>query len=169
MPALETHRMKDIAKDFSTKSDKIRALSDAGFERADIARFLDIRYQHVRNVLVGTRPARAANDIAGSSTNRMAHESGAGPVPVRRGLKARVQLGSGGRIVVPAEMRAAMNVSEGDILLAWVADGELRLLSQQTAVRKAQGIVRRHVPEGVSLVDELISERRDEARRESEQ
>lgn len=169
MPALETHRMKDIAKDFNTKSDKIRALSDAGFERADIARFLDIRYQHVRNVLVGTRPARGASNSAGGTSNRTERRPGAGPVSARTVLKARVQLGSGGRVVVPAEMRSAMGVSEGDILLAWVADGELRLLSQETAVRKAQEIVRRHVPEGVSLVDELISERRDEARRESEQ
>ncbi len=35
-----------------TKSAKIRALNDAGYERTEIAKFLDIRYQHVRKVLV---------------------------------------------------------------------------------------------------------------------
>lgn len=35
-----------------TKSAMIRELSRQGFERADIARVLNIRYQHVRNVLV---------------------------------------------------------------------------------------------------------------------
>lgn len=168
MPALETHRMSDIAREFSTKSAKIRALSDAGFERADIARFLDIKYQHVRNVLVGSRPVRKpvlqASHVSKGDASDPGRESGVG----NRTLKARVQIGSGGRVVVPAEMRSAMGVSEGDILLAWVADGELRLLSQEAAIRKAQSIVRRHVPEGVSLVDELISDRRDEAKRESE-
>lgn len=35
----------------TTKSDKIRALAAQGMARADIARELGIRYQHVRNVL----------------------------------------------------------------------------------------------------------------------
>ncbi len=36
----------------TTKSAKIRFLSADGMSRADIARTLDIRYQHVRNVLI---------------------------------------------------------------------------------------------------------------------
>lgn len=34
-----------------TTSDKIRALAARGVARADIAKMLSIRYQHVRNVL----------------------------------------------------------------------------------------------------------------------
>ncbi|KKK61710.1 hypothetical protein LCGC14_3011610 [marine sediment metagenome] len=37
-----------------TKSAKIRAMSADGMSRGDIARALEIRYQHVRNVLVTT-------------------------------------------------------------------------------------------------------------------
>ena len=37
------------------------------------------------------------------------------------------------------------------------------------AIRRAQERVRRYVPEGVSLSDELIAERRAEARRENEE
>lgn len=37
------------------------------------------------------------------------------------------------------------------------------------AIRRAQERVRRYVPEGVSLSDELIAERRAEARREDEE
>lgn len=44
--------MKKIVVGCETKSSKIRLLSSKGYERADISRFLDIRYQHVRNVLV---------------------------------------------------------------------------------------------------------------------
>ena len=42
-----------IARPHSTVADKIRALAAAGVPRADIARFLGKRYQHVRNVLEG--------------------------------------------------------------------------------------------------------------------
>ena len=41
-----------IIEGLSTKSAKIRALSEAGFSRTEIAQFLGIRYQHVGNVLV---------------------------------------------------------------------------------------------------------------------
>jgi len=35
-----------------TKSAKIRAMASDGFTRSQIAKALDIRYQHVRNVLL---------------------------------------------------------------------------------------------------------------------
>lgn len=35
-----------------TKSEMIRALARAGYSRTEIAKYLEIRYQHVRNVLV---------------------------------------------------------------------------------------------------------------------
>ena len=44
----------EIIHGLNTTSDKIRALANAGYDRADIARYLGIRYQHVRNVLVGS-------------------------------------------------------------------------------------------------------------------
>lgn len=48
----ETRAMGSIVSGLKTKSDKIRTLADAGYSRTEIARYLDIRYQHVRNVLV---------------------------------------------------------------------------------------------------------------------
>ena len=41
---------------FTTKSSKIRHLSSLGKTRSEIAKMLDIRYQHVRNVL--TQPLK---------------------------------------------------------------------------------------------------------------
>jgi hypothetical protein len=43
---------KEIIDRFATKSDQIRALAKAGYLRTEIAQLLDIRYQHVRKVLV---------------------------------------------------------------------------------------------------------------------
>ncbi|HLW54375.1 MAG TPA: GIY-YIG nuclease family protein [Candidatus Angelobacter sp.] len=41
-----------VIQGLTTKSDKIRALNQAGYKRAEIAEILDIRYQHVRKVLL---------------------------------------------------------------------------------------------------------------------
>lgn len=41
-----------ICKDLPTTSAKIRALHRVQFTRSQIAHYLEIRYQHVRNVLV---------------------------------------------------------------------------------------------------------------------
>lgn len=160
MAALETHRMREVVKDLRTVSDKIRALDAAGFERADIARFLDKRYQHVRNVLEAD-----AQRKRGTGERKTVKDDAATANSVIRG---KVQIGSGGRLVIPAEMRAAMGIGNGDLLSAQVVDGELRLLPQKTAVRRAQELVRKYIPKGVSLVDELIEERRAEAAREND-
>lgn len=44
--------MSEVVEGLDTTSDKIRALLREGYLRADIARFLDVRYQHVRGVAV---------------------------------------------------------------------------------------------------------------------
>ncbi len=42
----------ELTTGLQTKSDKIRALARSGYSRVEIADLLDIRYQHVRNVLL---------------------------------------------------------------------------------------------------------------------
>lgn len=44
--------VQTVLEEITTKSCKIRLLSKLGYERGDISRILDIRYQHVRNVLI---------------------------------------------------------------------------------------------------------------------
>ena len=82
---------------------------------------------------------------------------------------ARLKIDSAGRIVIPAEMRAAMMVKPGDTVSAQVNNGEFRIVSPQIAILRAQAIVRKVVPPNVSLVDELIADRREEARREADE
>ncbi|MGA2168600.1 MAG: AbrB/MazE/SpoVT family DNA-binding domain-containing protein [Terracidiphilus sp.] len=77
-------------------------------------------------------------------------------------------LDKGGRFVVPARFRKEMGWEPGDKLALEVVDNELRVVSVKQAIRSAQELVTRRVPAGVSLVDELIRERRNEARREAE-
>ena len=78
----------------------------------------------------------------------------------------RAKIAPGGRVVIPAAFRRALGLSIGDDVVIELSDDELRLRSRQAAIRRAQAIVRRHVPAGVSLADELIADRRAEVERE---
>lgn len=55
---------QNIVDGLSTKSAKIRALNAAGFSRTEIAAFLKIRYQHVRNVLVQSSTPESRPTVA---------------------------------------------------------------------------------------------------------
>lgn len=76
------------------------------------------------------------------------------------------KLGAGGRVVIPAEIRQQLGLKSGDGILLRVEDGELCLLTAHQAVKRAQDLARPFIRPGVSIVDELIAERRAEAARE---
>ncbi|MDP1602456.1 MAG: AbrB/MazE/SpoVT family DNA-binding domain-containing protein [Legionella sp.] len=140
-----------------TKSAKIRALAAQGVSRADIARKLDIRYQHVRNVLEHDRAKEAKAADANSSKPEWGDNA----------VSLKTRLGPDGRVVIPAAFRENLGLKDGDVLFARLEKGEIVLLTPKAAMLRAQAIVRRFVPEGVSLVDELIEDRRREAEREA--
>lgn len=72
-------------------------------------------------------------------------------------------LGLGGRLVIPVAFRKALGIQPGDDLLMVLEDAEVRIFTPAQAIRRAQALVRRYIPGDVSLVDELIAERRAEA------
>jgi AbrB family looped-hinge helix DNA binding protein len=78
----------------------------------------------------------------------------------------RVKVVHGGKLVIPASMRRQLGISTGDTVLVDVDDGELRVRTMPRAIERAQAIVRQYVPDGSSLADELIVDRRGEADRE---
>lgn len=78
----------------------------------------------------------------------------------------RVKIVDGGKLVIPAAMRRNLGISTGDTVLVDVHDGELRVRSVPRAIERARAIVRRYVPEGEQLADELIADRRAEAKSE---
>ena len=143
--------MDQLTRNLASVSDKIRALDRAGFTRADIAKYLGKRYQHVRNVLEHDKAKKVG--IAAKS-------SAIGPT------KARV--GGEGRIVIPAPFREAMGVKEGDALFLRLEDGELRLSPIAAVTQRVRALVQKFVPSGTSLVDELIAERRREVESDDE-
>lgn len=78
----------------------------------------------------------------------------------------KTHLGKNGRVVIPAQFRKALGVSEGDTLMMTLDDGMIRILTPRKAIERVQESVRRYVPAGRSLADELIQERRAEQARE---
>lgn len=80
--------------------------------------------------------------------------------------RVRAKVAEGGRIVIPAEFRRAMGLNVGDEVILDLEEGQLTLSTPRQAVKRAQELVRRYVPRGRRLADELIAERRTEAARE---
>jgi AbrB family looped-hinge helix DNA binding protein len=81
-------------------------------------------------------------------------------------LRARTRLGEKGRFVIPAVMREALGVDAGGVLDLRVVDGELRISTMQSRIRRVQERARQIIPPGVSLSEELSAERREAAKHE---
>jgi AbrB family looped-hinge helix DNA binding protein len=77
-----------------------------------------------------------------------------------------IRIREGGRIVIPAAVRAALGVGPGDDLIATFEDGEFRLTTRTEKIRRLQERVRLLDKGSGSVVDEFIAERRAEAERE---
>jgi AbrB family looped-hinge helix DNA binding protein len=81
-------------------------------------------------------------------------------------LTVKTKIGEGGRIVIPAKIRQAIGAEIGENVTLSVKNNSLQITTSKEALRRLQALVRKHVPEGVSLVDELIRDRREEAANE---
>ena len=78
-----------------------------------------------------------------------------------------VQIGAQGRIVVPAALRKDLGLKPGDRLIARRV-GDCLILEPRSVVQNRLQQRFSTVPEQASLVDELIAERRREARAEAD-
>jgi len=81
----------------------------------------------------------------------------------------RSKLNDNGRIVIPAEIRAKMGIKPGDTLFLTLEGDVLKVESQMSRIRRIQESMRALISGDRLLSDELIAERREEARRETEE
>ncbi len=77
----------------------------------------------------------------------------------------KVHLGRQGRLVIPAVLRRSLGFEEGDALIARQEKGGL-VLEKPEAIKLRLKARFSQVPKDRSLADELIAERREEAKRE---
>jgi antitoxin PrlF len=77
-------------------------------------------------------------------------------------MDATVVLGQQGRLVIPADVRAALGLAPGDRLHLQLTGKHLVLQRQQDAVDELRGLAAK-VPLTRSLVAELLAERRTAA------
>jgi AbrB family looped-hinge helix DNA binding protein len=84
----------------------------------------------------------------------------------REQLRARTRVGEKGRIVIPSAIREALGINVGEALDLRVVDGELRLSTLRSRIRRAQERARRYVKPGTLVSDELSAERREAAKLE---
>ena len=80
--------------------------------------------------------------------------------------ETRMRVNQNGRVVIPAPYRKALGINIGDEVVLRIEDQELRITTLKRRIEQAQRLVHRPVKPGKSLVDELIAERHEAARRE---
>ena len=153
--------MEHIVEGMTKKADKIRALYLQGYSRSEIYKFLGVRYQHVRNVLVRSGYNETKLERPTSSVNATVAES-----PESYPDSEWVKVGPAGRLVIPAKFRRALGIQEDMEVLVELTGSQLHILTWKESLRRIQEELNRNVPEGVSIVDELIAERRQEFRME---
>jgi bifunctional DNA-binding transcriptional regulator/antitoxin component of YhaV-PrlF toxin-antitoxin module len=81
-------------------------------------------------------------------------------------MDQHVSMAANGRLVIPAKLRAALGMEDGGAFVARLEDGSIRLQPLREVIAHVQAEVRRYVPAGTRLSDELIEDRRREAQGE---
>jgi antitoxin PrlF len=68
-----------------------------------------------------------------------------------------------GRVVLPAELRKEFGIKDGEEVMFSRTEYGIQITTLDQAIRQAQEMVRRYIPKGVSLVDELHQTRRQDS------
>jgi AbrB family looped-hinge helix DNA binding protein len=76
----------------------------------------------------------------------------------------RSKITDSGRIVIPAELRRELGMSDGQDVLFVREDSALKLMSAADLLRQVQETVRKYIPDdSLDLTDELLQERKADA------
>jgi hypothetical protein len=157
---MESSEAARIAGSAATVSDKIRALDAAGYPRAEIARLLGKRYQHVRNVLEADKLPRPTPVDAGAY-------GGVQESPAAFGKTVRLEVDAG-MVRLPNEVLSALGSGPRGVLIAELQEDRLVVFSAPAARDRVRAkVAKLNIAPGRLLSEELIAERRLEAAGES--
>lgn len=103
-------------------------------------------------------------------TTGFAEQPGTPPSPLDgTPPSAHAFLGGDGRLLIPAALRDAAGIERGERLFLRVVDGQIVVESFRATLKRIQDMLAPMKIPGVSIVDELIADRRAESLRESEE
>jgi len=91
------------------------------------------------------------------------------PLSVTKEQSVKSRINDNGRIVIPAAIRKSMGLKPGDVVVMTFENGVLRIESQLDKIRRIQAEFKKFANPVSRASDELIAERREEARREMEE
>ncbi len=81
-------------------------------------------------------------------------------------MKLQAKVTKGGKLSIPSKFRKSLNIKDGTNVIFSTENGEIKITPINLALEKARLILKKHVSKDISLSDELIKERREEARNE---
>lgn len=70
------------------------------------------------------------------------------------------KIGEGGRLIIPAAYRKALDLHPGDELIIRIENGELRLFRQSQALQRIRAAVKKKMTKKINYVDEFLAERK---------
>lgn len=106
------------------------------------------------------KPSRGPNRVRETAPAYAA--APAPPVPVYH-----VTVDERGRVMLPAEVREKLKVRNGDrVAVSLEADGTIEIETRDVAIRKMRGMFKHLAPKDHFASDDLIAERRRQARTE---
>jgi hypothetical protein len=141
-------RMAELVADAPSKSEKIRILHSNGVPKADIGRFLGIRYQHVYNVLL--------REVAARETGLPREAGKKGPDAAGTASYFDIVVGEGGTLRLPEAWLAGEGMKAGDSLVCRHDANGLTLMSKEAALRHLGDIARERMPEQAGLIEILL-------------
>jgi len=172
----QTDDVARLVASAATVSDKIRALDAMGFPRAEIARLLGKRYQHVRNVLEGDKAGRPATQMTGVAEEPAVFERDAGRLARRSATAApraefqdrgrgifRLSVRPDGSVLLPPSVLEALALKAGGGVIARLEGGTFIFDGASETLRKIRELIPPWQPGEQPASDELIAERRREA------
>jgi bifunctional DNA-binding transcriptional regulator/antitoxin component of YhaV-PrlF toxin-antitoxin module len=140
---MNKNEMDQLTAGITSKAAKVRALNAAGVSTADIGRYLDIRYQHVYNVLL------RAGVI----------EKGVGAAPAPFDPDAEIVVAQSdrhGAITLPEPIRQRLGLVAGEPVYCRVLDDGIHLISRDAALRHVTEAARTKMPEQAALIEALL-------------
>jgi AbrB family looped-hinge helix DNA binding protein len=78
-------------------------------------------------------------------------------------LQKHAKIREGGRLIIPASYRKALNLHTGDELIMQLEEGEIRIFPQSQAIQRIRTAFRKNITKKISYTDDFIAFRKKDS------